>query len=158
MAITDRERTIHTATFGFAELESATPLDPGYLFEIGSIGKSFTAIVLLQLASEGRLDIHAPVARYLPWFEVQSDFEPITLHHLLCHSAGITRGTDFPADPRYEVWALRYTRAGTPPGERFHYSNAGYKALGLIAEAVTGQTYAELVRERILDPLGMRGT
>lgn len=155
LAIIDRERTLHLATYGYAELESRTPLGPEHLFEFGSIGKSFTAIVLLQLAAEGMVDLHAPVSDYLPWFEVPSEFAPITIHHLLTHTGGITRGTDFPADPRYEVWALRETSTSTPPGERFHYSNVGYKALGLVIERITGRSYAEEVRERILDPLGM---
>lgn len=158
MAITDRERIVHLATYGYAELESRTPLGPEHLFEFGSIGKSFTAIVLLQLTGEGVVDLHAPVNAYLPWFEVRSEFAPIDLHHLLTHTAGITRGTDFPADPRYEVWALRETCASTPPGQRFHYSNVGYKALGLVIERVTGKSYAEVVRERILEPLGMTAT
>ncbi len=155
LALTNREQIIHAATYGFADVEAWLPVCPEHLFEIGSIGKSFTAILLLQLVEDGLLDLDQPPARYLPWFQVQSDFEPFTLHHLLCHTAGIIRGTDFPADPRFEVWALRNTSASAPPGKMFHYSNVGYKALGLVAEAVSGQTYGQLIQERILDPLGM---
>ncbi|CAN5601501.1 hypothetical protein BH23CHL2_BH23CHL2_21240 [soil metagenome] len=158
LAITSREGLIYQQTYGRASLETGDPVRPDHLFEFGSIGKSFTCIVLLQLVDEGRLVLDAPVTDYLPWFEVQSEFEPITLDHLMTHSAGIIRGTDFPADPRYEVWALRETRAVSPPGRRFHYSNVGYKALGLVLERVTGQTYGDLVRTRILEPLGMTDT
>ena len=158
MAITDGDGLVFEQYFGQASLEAEHPVQADHLFEIGSIGKSFTCILLLQLAEEERLSLHDPVTKYLPWFVVQSEFEPITLHHLMTHSAGITNGTDFPADARYEVWALRETRAVNPPGERFHYSNVAYKALGLVLEAVTGETYPDLVQRRILDPLGMAET
>ena len=158
LAVTSRNGLVYQQSYGLASLESGERVRPDHLFEYGSIGKSFTCILLLQLAAERRVAVDRPIADYLPWFEVQSEFEPITLHHLMTHSAGIIRGTDFPADPRYEVWALRDTRAVTPPGERFHYSNVGYKALGLVLERVTGKSYGTLVRERILGPLGMNDT
>ncbi len=155
IALTDRERLLMVGTYGFADLAARTPVRPETLFEIGSISKSFLAIILLQMAEAGAVDLRAPVTRYLPWFAVQSDYAPITLHHLLTHTAGIIAGTDFSPDARAEVWALRLTETGGPPGQRFHYSNVGYKALGLVVSAVTGTPYPRLVRDRILDPLGM---
>jgi CubicO group peptidase (beta-lactamase class C family) len=154
LAITDREGLLGTRNYGFADLGAQTAVDDDTLFEIGSIGKSFTAICLLQLAEEGIVDLDAPVTNYLPWFAVRSQYAPITIHHLLTHTAGIIDGSDFPLDPRFEVWALRDTDAATP-GERCRYSNVGYKALGLLLEAVTDKPYAEIVRERVLDPLDM---
>lgn len=158
LAITDRRQLLHSSAHGYAELAARTPLTVQHMSEFGSIGKSFTAIICLQLREEGRLDLHAPVTEYLPWFEVRSRYAPITPDHLLTHSAGIIGGTDFSPDPRYEVWALRETEAAAAPGERFRYSNVGYKALGLMLEHMTGRSYAELVLERILEPLGMRDT
>lgn len=158
LAVTDRGGCIHQQCYGFSSLEAQEPMQPEHRIEFGSIGKSFTCILLLQLAEEGLIDLHRPVDQYLPWFEIQSEFDPITPHHLMTHTAGIINGTDFPADPRYEVWALRETRAVNPPGEHFHYSNVGYKALGLLLERVTGRSYANLIQQRILDPLGMNDT
>ena len=158
LTVTDQNGIVFERYFGYSSLEAREPVRDDHLFEIGSIGKSFTCILLLQLAEEGRLSLHDPLAMHLPWFEIRSDFEPITLHHLMTHTAGIITGTDFPADPRYEVFALRETRAVNPPGEHFHYSNVGYKALGMVLERVAGQSYGELVQERILDPLGMHTT
>ncbi len=157
-AITDQHQLLDERAYGFANLESQTPLTTRHRFEFGSIGKSFTAIVLLQLAGEGKIDLHAPVTDYLPWFEVQSRFDPITTHHLLTHSAGITGGSDFPGDKHYEIWSLRETETFAAPGERFHYSNLSYKALGVVIEQITGQSYAQNVQQRILDPLGMDET
>jgi len=158
VAVTDREKLLRVSTYGFADLAAQTPVTPEMLFEIGSISKSFTSIALLQLREEGRLDLHEPVTRYLPWFEVQSRYESITLHHLMSHTAGIIRGAEFTGEARYEVWALRQTEATTPPGTYYHYSNVGYKALGVVLEELLGQSYGDIIQQRILDPLGMTAT
>ena len=158
VALTDRQRTLAVLTSGYAELAAKTPVVPEHLFQIGSISKGFTAIALLQEREAGRLDLEAPVTAYLPWFEVRSRFAPITIHHLLSHSSGIVQGTDYTAEALHEVWSLRETETGFPPGEGYLYSNAGFKALGLVLEAVAGKPWWEVVRERILEPLEMTST
>ncbi len=158
IAVTDRERLLRVSTYGFADVAAQTRVTPEMLFEIGSIGKSFTSIALLQLREEGRLDLHEPVTRYLPWFEIQSEHEPITPHHLMSHTAGITMGPEFPGEARYEVWALRETEAAAPPGTYYHYSDAGYKTLGVVLEELLRQPYGDIIQARILDPLGMTAT
>ncbi len=157
VALTDRDGLLRMATYGVADVGAGTPVEPGTLFEIGSIGKSFTAMALLRLREAGRVDLEAPVTRYLPWFEVGGGEAPITLHHLLRHTAGIVAGMDGTPDARSEVWALRETRVGGPPGERFHYSNVGYKALGLVVEAVTGEGYGAAIGQ-LLDDVGMEAS
>ncbi|CAN0403168.1 unnamed protein product, partial [Phaeothamnion confervicola] len=158
LAVTDRDGLVLERRYGYANREAQTPIAPETLFEIGSIGKSFTAIALMHLAAEGRIDLHAPVSASLPWFAVQSAYDqPITIHHLLTHTGGITGGSDHVPDARYEVWSLRRTRAFAAPGECFLYSNLGYKALGLLLEALEGKPYARIVAERIFEPLGMTG-
>lgn len=158
LAVTDRAGLVFERRYGNANREAQTPIAPETLFEIGSIGKSFTAIALMQLAAEGRIDLHAPVSACLPWFAVQSAYDqPITIHHLLTHTGGITGGSDHVPDARYEVWSLRRTRAFAAPGACFLYSNMGYKALGLLLEALEGKPYAQIVAERIFEPLGMTG-
>lgn len=158
LATVNREGVLWTMCRGWANLDAAISVTPQTRFQFGSIGKSFTAILVLNLVREGRLALHAPVTDYLPWFAVATRWGPITLHHLLSHSAGIIGGSDVSPDARYEVWALRHTTTGWEPGSAFHYSNVGYKTIGLILERVTGQPYADLVRERILAPLGMHRT
>ena len=156
LAVTDRERLLRVATFGYADLAAGTPVQPGSMFEIGSIGKSFTNVALMQLSDEGLLDPQAPVSRYLPWFEVQSDYGPITAHHLMTHTSGLVNGTDIGPHGLYESWALRDSHTGAPPGEYFRYSNIGYKTLGFLLEEADGRPYQEAVQSRVLDPLGMR--
>lgn len=155
LAITDRDEIVYTAAFGLAEVAAKTPVTPAHLLETGSIGKSFTAVALLQLADEGRVDLSAPVTDYLPWFSIHTEHEPIRLHHLLSHTAGITSGIDFAPAGTVQVWGLRDAVAATPPGTHFHYSNLGYKVLGEVLGAVTGETYGRTIQTRILDPLGL---
>ncbi len=155
IAITDRQKLLWQAAYGYANLEAKSPLTAGSAFEIGSIGKSFTCIALLKLQEAGQLDLHAPVSNYLPWLELRSDFAPITPHHLMTHTAGLTSGIDFTPCARYEVWALQQESIPYPPGRHFHYSNVGYKFLGFLLEDVSGRPYDELLHEWILDPLKM---
>lgn len=158
LAITDAERTLALRCYGVADLASGAPLAPEHLLEIGSIGKLFTAIGLMQELDAGRLELHRPMAEALPWFELPSEYEPVTPHHLLRHRAGIPAGPDDTPEARFQVLALREMAAAGPPGERFHYSNLGYKALGLLLEHLAGAPYPQVIAERILRPLGMAAT
>lgn len=155
LALVDRNGVIFSRGYGYANLESQKPATIETLYETGSIGKSFTALAVLQLKDEGKIELTAPVSDYLPWFRPPSAYGPITIHHLLSHTAGLSSGTDFAPDPRFEVWAAREYEPAWAPGERFHYSNLAFKMLGLILEHVTGQSYSEIIQRRVLDPLGM---
>jgi CubicO group peptidase (beta-lactamase class C family) len=158
VGLTSRDGPLGVVTDGHADLAAREPVRPEHLFQIGSISKSFTAIAVLQEHEAGRLDLHAPVTQYLPWFDVRSPSGPITPHHLLTHTSGLPTGRDFTGEAVHELWALRETEVGFAPGTRFHYSNAGYKALGLVLEAIAGKPWWRLVRTRVLDPLRMTST
>lgn len=160
LGVTDRDATLTVRTYGLADLAAQRPVTPDTLFEIGSIGKSFTAVAILQLADEGRIELDVPVDRYLPWLEIPrcEGGGPITVHHLLSHTAGIVAGLDATPEAAFEVWSLRGLPIYAAPGERFHYSNVGYKMLGLVLEALEGQPYPEIIRARILEQLGMQAT
>lgn len=158
LALTTQERTVRLSALGYSNLDSKTPLHSDHLFSIGSIGKAFTGVAVLQASDAGLIDLHAPVKTYLPWFEVKSPYEPITIHHLLTHTSGLPRGTDCTPDPRSEVYALRELEVGFPPGRHFFYSDLGYKVLGLVLQAVTGKPYPVLLHENIFKPLEMQDT
>ena len=160
LGLTDRDGTLLIRTYGFANLASRQPVTPDTLFEIGSIGKTFTAVAILQLVDERQIDLHSPVVRYLPWFVVPqpAGHAPITVAHLLSHTSGIVAGIDGTPEAAFQVWSLRDLPTRSAPGERFHYSNVGYKALGLVLEAVEGRPYREIIRARVLDPLEMSAT
>jgi len=155
VALTDCEQLLGAVAVGLADVAAGRPVQLGDRFQIGSISKSFAAIVAMQEVEAGRLDLQAPVTDYVPWFEVRSRFAPITPHHLLTHTAGLIMGTDFGLDGGHQVWALRETECVYAPGTRFSYSNDGYKLLGLVLEATTGKPFTELLVERVLGPLGM---
>jgi D-alanyl-D-alanine carboxypeptidase len=158
LAVTDREDILGVVVRGFADAASGTPVRPETRFQIGSISKSFAAIVAMQEVEAGRLDLHAPVTDLIPWLELPQPFGPITLHHLLSHTSGLAIGTEEVLEGPSAVWNLRHRVAGFPPGERFWYSNDGYKLVGLVLERVTGTPVHELLAQRVLEPLGMGHT
>jgi D-alanyl-D-alanine carboxypeptidase len=150
LVLADRDGVQRVAHYGFSNLESREPPTQDTLFEIGSISKSFVALALLQLYDEGKLDFNRPLVEYLPWLRVESRFAPITTHHLLTHTTGLPGAGDvFQADPE-----LRHL-AAYAPGEHFHYNNAMYDVLGILAWTLDGRELPEVLRERILRPLGM---
>ncbi len=155
LAVTTREGILRTSVYGYADLKSRAPVTPQTLFEIGSISKSFTAVALLQLRDGGRFDPREPVTKYLPWFQIRSAFAPITGHDLLTHASGLPRDRDDIPSSLYQAAALRERTAGFAPGSRFAYSNINYQVLGYVIEEIEGRPYPEVIRERILRPLGM---
>ncbi|HWA56079.1 MAG TPA: serine hydrolase domain-containing protein [Gemmatimonadales bacterium] len=141
--------------YGVADLATRAPVTPATRFLAGSISKTFTAVALLQLQEEGLVDVRRPVADYLPWFKVRSRFPAMTLHHLLTHTAGLPRDrSDLPSSP-YTALALRDRELASAPGARFVYSNIGYQLLSLVVEEVEGRPFAESIRRRVLEPMGM---
>lgn len=157
LAVTDRGRVVHAAAWGYADLTTQAAAQPATRFAAGSIGKAFTAVALLREVDAGRLDLHAPVARYLPWFRAGRAKTPITIHHLLTHTAGLVAGRDATPSALSEIWALRATTP-TPPGRHFYYSDTGYKILGLMLEEVTGRPYGAAMQAAVLDPLDLAAT
>lgn len=155
LALTTRDSLLYVGTYGYADLKLKRPVTEETLFQIGSITKSFTALALMQLYDAGRFDPDKPVQTYLPWFDVQSEYTPISAHHLLTHSAGIPANRDdMPGSP-YQAFALRQQATSWPPGSRFHYSNIGYQVLHQLFEELSDLDYGEAIQTRIFDPLGM---
>jgi D-alanyl-D-alanine carboxypeptidase len=158
LGLTDREGLLSVIPVGKADAFTGAPVAEGTRFEIGSISKSFAALIALQEAEKGTLDLLAPVTEYVPWFRVRSDYGEISTHHLLTHTSGLIMGMDFADDAVPAIESLARTSTGFAPGERFLYSNDGYKLVGLILERVTGSSIRSLLRERVFAPLGMRRT
>src|SRR5580704_3630185 len=152
-ALTDAKTTIRTASYGFANVDLKAPVTPDHLFQIGSITKSFTALIMLQLRDEGKVDLHRPVLDYLPWLPVNMPYGPITAHHLLTHSSGLPDASGiFQSDP-----AARHVQ-GFAPGAHFHYCNLGFGILGQIIEKLDGRPWYQCLQARILTPLSMTQT
>jgi D-alanyl-D-alanine carboxypeptidase len=158
LAVTDRDETLGVVVRGFADAASGTPVRPETRFQIGSISKSFAAIVAVQEARAERLDLHGSVNELVPWLELPEPLGRISLHHLMTHSAGLIIGSEEAPSALGALSTLRNQRVGFAPGERFWYSNEGWKVVGLILEHVTGRPIHQLLRERVLEPLGMSAT
>ncbi len=153
LGLTDLNKTRRIAGYGYANVDQRAPVGPDHLYQIGSITKSFAALVILQLHEEGKLDLHKPVLDYLPDLPILCEFGPITIHHLLTHTSGLPDDDSiFSADP-----AARVVQ-GFAPGQHFHYCNAGFDILGLLASHLDGRPWRVLVAERIFKPLGMAQT
>jgi D-alanyl-D-alanine carboxypeptidase len=165
IALRDRDGTITEVTAGTSTVEPAGgPVDPTVAWNIGSITKTFVAVVVLQLADEGRLDLDAGIDRFLPDL---ADGGAITPRQLLQHTSGLGEYENQPAvlADRQRSWApdelIAVAEAGGrvgEPGEAHHYSNTNYVVLGEVIEQVTGHTWADEVRTRIVEPLHMSNT
>ncbi len=153
LAMATRQGAPVTGCYGFVDLAAKTPVLPTHRFEIGSISKSFAALVILQLQDEGRLDVGQPILKYLPWLPIETDYGDILIHHLLTHSSGMP--ADAPAVPAEPGTRVRQT---FEPGTRFHYSNWGFEVLGRLIEKLDGRPWHAALASRILTPLGMSDT
>ncbi len=157
---------IYKKGFGYAILEWDVPNQIDTKFRIASITKPFTALLIMQLVSEGKLDVHEPISTYLPDYS-KNNGDKITLHHLLSHTSGTRRDyedklTKNKYPDRYRTGEIVQQYSSLPlefePGEKFAYSNTGYHTLAYIIETVSGKSYEALLQEKILDPLGMKNT
>lgn len=152
LTLVDRAGLLRTSQYGFADVKAGIKVAPQTLFEIGSISKSFVAIAVLQLAEEGKIDLQKPVTNYLPWLKFDSKFSPITTHHLLSHTSGLS---GVPLLNRVVATTLR---VGFEPGTQWVYSNIGYAILGFLIETVDRKPFADAMRQRVLNPLGMNSS
>lgn len=163
-----RGEPIFMKGYGLANLETGTPVGPGSVFRIGSVGKHIVAAGIMKLAEQGKLSIDDPLARFVPDFP---NAKNISLRQMMSHTAGLGNYNDFPslaelrraARPDYSDEAmLELLRARNPviaaPGTRWAYSNTGYTLLGLIIGQVSGQPYGEFLKRVFFDPLGLKRT
>ena len=159
---------VHSCGIGTIRVgEDALP-EADSVFRIASMTKSFTAATVLSLRDEGRLALDDPIAKYVPELAAlhgpTRDAPVMTIRHLLTMASGLA--TDDPWGDRQQgldLGAFSQLLSGDltfawTPGSRFEYSNLGYGILGRLITNVAGAEYADVVRERILDPLGMRAT
>jgi CubicO group peptidase (beta-lactamase class C family) len=143
---------------GVTDAASGRLLAPDALMPVASIGKTMTAAALLREHQGGRLDLDSPVHEHLPWLPLATPFGPISVRHLLGHTAGIVTGMDGSPSPYQEALALAHTPPGWPPGEKARYSNVGYTVLGLVLERVAGCSYADALARHVLGPCAMTGS
>lgn len=137
-------------------LEDRPPVTLGSVFDIASITKPFTTLVLLSLAAEGRVDLDEPIATWLP--RHYADRPQITLRHLLTHTSGLPASRRVEKEPAQIRWELVLSTPLAQPVGTHLYSDVGMITAGRIAEIAGGAPLDVLVRERITDPLGLTDT
>ncbi|NMH85901.1 serine hydrolase [Flavivirga algicola] len=162
--VSNQGKVIYKKGFGMANMEWDIANQPNTKHRLGSITKQFTAMLILQLAAEGKLDLQEPITKYLPDYPKESG-DKITTHHLLTHTSGIPNYTAFPKffqeesrnpyTPDEFVKKFQDKPLDFSPGEKFNYSNSGYFLLGVIIEKLSGKTYEQMLHDKIFIPLKM---
>lgn len=155
---------VYSEGFGFGDLENPVPIEPGATkFRVASVAKPMTLMAIGILHDEGRIDLDAPVSRYLP--ELASLGRPVTIRQLAGHLGGIRHyeGNEFWNNERYEsvrdgLAVFMENPMSHDPGTRFLYSSYGINILGAVIEAVSDQDFLEVMTARIFRPLGMKDT
>lgn len=173
VAVTDPACGRWSDATGTADLATGRPMNARDRLRAGSVTKTFTATVVLQLAAEHRIDLDASVDRYLPGLIDAGGYDGrrITVRQLLRHTAGLPDYVDsfdwnHPERLRHRHFtpreliarALTLPPPDTPPGSAFHYATTGYLVAGLIVERVTGRPAESEISRRIIRPLGLRDT
>jgi CubicO group peptidase (beta-lactamase class C family) len=165
--VVENGKVIYRGALGIANMEWGISNTPETKFRLGSITKQFTSMLTLQLVEQGKIKLDGKISDYLP--DYRKDIgDKVTIHNLLTHTSGIPSYTDQPGfqsnvsrNP-YQVadFVKKYTSGDLlfEPGSKFAYNNSGYFLLGAIIERVTGKTYEQVLKENILDPVGMKNT
>ncbi len=153
---------LHASGYGWANREAQIPFDPDTtVVRVGSVSKLFTTAAILQLYDTGRLRLHDDVNTYLSELQIDSTFAaPITLHHLLTHTAGFDErllfaGDDDPPPDLRTVLARTLPPRVRPPGSIITYSNHGMALAGRVVETASGEPFADYQAAHLFDPLGM---
>jgi CubicO group peptidase (beta-lactamase class C family) len=163
---------VHWLGFGRVSAANTNVPDADTLFEIGSVTKVFTGIALARMGNEGKLKLDDPIGKLLPpEVALPAELQPITLRQLATHTAGLPRlpgNLDLSATHAANPYAgytskelydcLRTAKLESPPGKKSEYSNLGVGLLGHLLELKAGIAYERLLREQILDPLGLTNT
>ena len=163
IAVSVDGETVWSEGFGYANLEHRVPMWPAVKFRVGSISKSLTAAAVANLVEDGRLDLDAPVQKYVPSFPEKA--HPITTRQLGGHLAGIRHyqvNENFIRDPYPTVLDGLTIFADDPllhaPGTAFAYTSYGFNLLSAVVEGAAQQPFLDYMREAVFRPLGMRDT
>ena len=164
VAVLRNGQTLHAKGYGIAG-PNGQPVTTRTAFQTGSITKSFVALVILQMASERKLDLDDPVVRHVPTFRTASraQSDRITIDHLVTHHSGLTTldgnrtnvADPVLSGPAAVVAGLAGVQLFAEPGTRFQYSNANYVLLSHLIEVLDGQPFEQVLNARIFEPMGM---
>lgn len=164
IAVVEKNKIIYTGGFGYRDYEKKLPVTENTLFAIGSCTKAFTASMIGMLQNEGKLDIDKPVRNYLPELKFYNEYtnDHATLRDMMSHRTGLPRH-DFSwygsTASRNELLArIQYLEPTAELRVKYQYNNFMFMAQGILIEKITGKSWEDNMRERILRPLGMNNT
>ena len=157
-------KVIFRKAYGLASVELNVPMQSDMIFRIGSITKQITAAAVLKMVEEGKVNLDAPISRYVD--ELPKAWAAVTIEQLLNHTGGIPNHTetptywsrmreDLPPAKLLEAY-VAHLPLDFKPGSKYQYTNTGYILLGMLIEKVSGQTYADFLRSRFFEPLGLK--
>ena len=167
IAVVEDQRIVYSAAFGLKNLISKEAMSESSLFHMASITKPFVATSIVQLWERGKIDLDAPVVKYLPYFRLADErYKQITVRQMLNHTSGMPDVQDYEWDkPQYDHGALeRFVRSLTDrkliadPGAKMQYSNMAFEVLGDVIAKVSGVSFEDYVQRNILEPLGMKSS
>jgi CubicO group peptidase (beta-lactamase class C family) len=159
IAVVKNGKVVKLKGYGEANIELHVPATKDTVYQSGSVGKQFTATLVMMLIQDGKLGLDDSISRWFP--EGGEAWKPVTIRHLLSHTSGL-------ADMPYDKMDLTKTyteddlvklmaseKPVEAPGTKWRYNNGGYVMLGVLVHRLTGKFYGDLLQERIFKPLGM---
>jgi CubicO group peptidase (beta-lactamase class C family) len=164
IAVVEKNKVIYVGGFGYRDVEKKLPVTENTLYAIGSCTKAMTCAILGTLASEGKLDLDKPVRNYLPELKFKNEYtnNHVTLRDMMCHRTGLPRHDM----SWYASWASRneflkrieHLEPTYELREKWQYNNFMFLAQGVVIEKITGKSWEQNMKERILNPIGMSTT
>lgn len=162
LTIVRQSKIMFTGAYGQANIEASTPVTEQTIFPINSISKAFAGVAAMQLVEAGKLDLDAPLKTYLE--ALPETWSGITVRQILTHTSGLAEISDDNlrlldgAEPD-AAWAkVQELPLKSSPGTRFDYTQTNYVVMGKIIERLSGESYADFVRDRQFDEVGMKRT
>lgn len=163
LLLAEGDQVLLRKSYGYSDFDNKTPLREEAVLELASVSKQFTAAAISLLVADGKIDLDAPVAKYLPELSAYTD---LTTRQLIHHTGGLpdymnlTDSVDTPSAFVTNQFVLDYLRDQQPaaefdPGTKHEYSNTGYLVLASLVERVSGMSFGEFLSKRIFQPLGM---
>jgi CubicO group peptidase (beta-lactamase class C family) len=164
VALVHEGRVIFSRCYGYGDTKKKTAVSEDTYFMVGSLTKSFTALAVLKLIEQGKVDLHADIRKYIPDFSIKNLYDgevPITVNHLLTHTSGlmIDYYAHLTGEKKYSnadlLSQLRNEYLCFKPGSASKYSNIGYRLLGMMIEQVTGERFESYLGKEVFEPLGL---
>jgi len=159
--VAEAGKVIYQKGFGYANMDTKETLEPKSVFRLASVSKQFTAMCIMMLEEQNKLNYDDDFQKYLP----ELKYEGVTIRHLLWHTSGMPDYIDFMPkhfpDDEYvnddviKTMAKHHPEKEFEPGERYEYSNTGYLLLASIVERVSGVSFIKFIQQNIFDRIGM---